>query len=93
MEITPSRGWISDKRVRIIMEDKTIGMSVTSGAMATLTPSLIPCLMVSEITSVKRGPGVIPLLSPNIMPEMRNVNNVVMGSTLRLRSCGGLPKN
>jgi len=61
------------------MEVNTIGMSVTSGAMATLTPSLIPCLTVSEITSVRRGPGVIPLLSPNIIPDMRNVSDAVTG--------------
>jgi hypothetical protein len=38
-----------------------MGRSVMSGDTATLMPSFVPCLRVSDITRVNNGPGIKPL--------------------------------
>ena len=48
-----------------------IGISVNSGATATLIPPALLCLSVSETTSARSGPGDTPAVKPRIMPESR----------------------
>jgi len=44
---------------------------VIKGAKATLIPDFISCLRVSEITSVKRGPGAKPADKPSTVPIVK----------------------
>ena len=51
-----------------------MGRSVIKGATATLKPSFLLCLNVSDMTSVSRGPGDIPAVSPKKAPIVKNDN-------------------
>ena len=54
-----------------IIEKKTIGISVMSGANAMAMPLNLFPLMVSEITIVNKGPGAIPAARPKVIPYNR----------------------
>ena len=82
-EIVPSINLKPESSERIKTERKIIGMSVTAGAVATSMPSFLLCLMVSEITKVKRGPGNNPAARPNSIPEIRNGNASNMKDNIR----------
>jgi hypothetical protein len=78
----PSTGWISLRREKINIIPSTIGKSARSGAIATLIPSILPCLRLSEITRVNNGPGISPLLRPKTIPEMKKlISDVIVENT------------
>lgn len=58
-----------------------IGASVKRGAEAILKPSNLLCFSVSEMTSVRVGPGVIPDEMPNTIPEIK-IANISKGSSI-----------
>jgi hypothetical protein len=58
--------------VRII-----IGKSVITGARATLMPDRISCRSVSEIKSVRSGPGENPADNPSTVPTVKKYNIVI----------------
>lgn len=73
MEMAPRRARMSFSRERINIVPRTIGTSAIRGAIATLIPSRLPCLRLSVMTTVNKGPGISPLLRPNIIPEMKKL--------------------
>jgi len=68
MDIIPKAGLMSEKTDKNSRHAMTIGVSVSRGARATLTPSRMPCFKVWEITRVSMGPGDNPALSPKSTP-------------------------
>ena len=68
MDMTPKAGLMSEKTDKKSKHAMTIGVSVSRGARATLTPSRMPCFRVWEMTSVSMGPGDNPALSPRTIP-------------------------
>ena len=55
------------------MVTSIIGMSVNKGAIATLIPSFLLWVRVSDMTTVNKGPGDIPAVSPKTIPVIANV--------------------
>ena len=64
-----------DSREKMIVVAKTIGISVISGAHATLIPSFMLYCSVSLITKINKGPGEIPALKPKIIPEIKKLGS------------------
>jgi hypothetical protein len=71
IETTPKILWNSDNFDNPNKVNRIIGRSVIMGATATLTPALISCCRVSEMTSVRSGPGAKPAESPRTIPIIK----------------------
>ena len=66
------------------IDSNTMGISVTSGALATSMPAFLSCFNVSEMTSVNKGPGNIPAANPNRIPEIRKGIDSIMNDFIVL---------
>lgn len=54
-----------------------MGRSVKSGELATIIPSFLFFINVSEITSVNKGPGVIPETKPKKIPIIKKSLSII----------------
>ena len=57
------------------------GPSVINGTSATFNPAFQLWIIVSEITTVINGPGLIPSITPNVIAAMNKADALVTSTT------------